>query len=155
MGSVGVRRSPGLELMVSMSLVHDSIRSIGRSPLALIVDDDAAVRSVLQRWFKRSGYVVEAVADGDAARRRLTEGDADRFNVIVCDVRMPGLTGPELYAWLRIARPSLVPRVIFTTGDRYQWEVAAFFSATSCARLDKPFELGTLQRVVERVAVAA
>ena len=60
---------------------------------ALVAEDDAALRSVLDRGLRENGYIVDAVSDGDAADRYLSAYD---YEVAVIDWRMPGLSGLEV-----------------------------------------------------------
>jgi DNA-binding response OmpR family regulator len=61
----------------------------------LVAEDDAGLRSVLERGLRENGYVVDAVADGEAAVRYLRTGD---YEVAVIDWRMPLKTGLEAVA---------------------------------------------------------
>ena len=120
-------------------------------PHVLIVDDDTAVRMVLRRWFAKRGWHAEEAANGDQARAWFPAGGVARFDVVLCDVRMPELSGPEFYEWLSIARPSELSHLVFTTGDATEDSVAAFLSATGCAVLEKPFNLDDLWVIAERL----
>lgn len=124
---------------------------LARPRRVLIVEDDVAVRQALQRWFSRRGWSVVEAADGDKARACLAPDAAQQFDLILCDVRMPELSGPELFNWLSVAQPELIPCLVFTTGDASEGGVAEFLRASQCAVLEKPFELDDLFTVVERV----
>ena len=118
----------------------------------LVADDEEAVRVVLKRYFSRYGWQVVEVEDGRQAFDSLLRGTHTRFDLIVCDLRMPGMTGPELFRWMLDSQPELVSRLIFTTGDMHEHDTAEFLAATRCCVLEKPFELETLRRVIESVA---
>ena len=119
-------------------------------PRVLIVDDDPAVRLVLRRWFVRRGWHTEEAPDGSRAQTFLT-GDSALFDMVLCDVRMPELSGPEFFAWLSVAKPNAVSRLVFTTGDASEDSVAAFLRSSRCTVLEKPFDLDTLWSVAERL----
>lgn len=121
------------------------------SPRVLIVDDDSAVRLVLRRWFSRRGWHTEEASNGDQARASLSADTGVRFDMVLCDVRMPELSGPEFYEWLSEARPSELSHLVFTTGDASEDSVAAFLRASGCAVLEKPFDLDDLWAVAERL----
>lgn len=121
----------------------------GALPRVLIVDDDDAVRLVLRRWFTRRGWETVEAADGDQARARLMAEGTAPFDVVLCDIRMPQLNGPEFYQWLSVARPDEVAHLVFTTGDASEGEVADFLRESQCLVLEKPFELGELWAIVE------
>ena len=59
----------------------------------LVVDDDPALRESLQLVLSAEGYAAAGAADGDAALARI---EAESFDVILCDLRMPGMDGMEL-----------------------------------------------------------
>lgn len=88
----------------------------GGSPRILLAEDGPAFRKALIRMLESAGYEVEAFADGTSAMARLLETGLPRFDVVLADVRMPGMDGLELIAALRtaIADP---PACLFMSGD--------------------------------------
>ena len=88
-------------------LVHS-----GRS--ALIIDDEPDVGLVLSEMLTALGMRCEVVTSGEAAVERLKGRD---YDAIICDVRLPGIDGPALYAWIMEHRPHLGARIAFVTGD--------------------------------------
>ncbi len=116
---------------------------------ALIVDDEEEVASVLAEILRGDGFVVETAADGAAARERLA---ARSFDIVLSDLRMPGLDGAALHAWLTEARPALAARVVFVTGDRLGAGAEALLAATGRPVLAKPFSPAEVRRVVRTVA---
>jgi CheY-like chemotaxis protein len=121
---------------------------------ALLVDDEAVIRFALRRFFERQGWVVDEASDGAAAFECLLAGDADtpRYDVVICDLRMPGLSGIELHERLIRERPIAVQRLIFSTGDAVSGDVAAFLARSGRPVLTKPFELWELRGLVAEVA---
>lgn len=78
-----------------------------------LVEDEQALRSLLERTLTRAGYVVESAANGaDAVEAFLSR--ADDFDILVTDVVMPKLRGPAVARRLREAHPHL--QVIFMSG---------------------------------------
>jgi len=71
---------------------------------ALIVDDEALIRSMMRRALARAGFDVVEAAGVTAAIDALT---ADRFDVLTTDLKMPGRNGAELIEWAREHRPEL------------------------------------------------
>ena len=106
----------------------------------LVVDDEPAVRAVLATYLQRHGHEVEQAKDGEQALELLA---ARRFAAMLCDIRMPVMTGLELLPKALAADPDLA--IIMLTGVE---EPAA---AISCLRLGaadyliKPVELEELQ----------
>lgn len=80
-------------------------------PFILIVDDEQVVRDSLVHWFAEEGYRVEAAAGAAEALTRLAAGDVD---LIIADIRMPGMDGLELLD--RIQSERLDTAVIMMTG---------------------------------------
>jgi CheY-like chemotaxis protein len=73
------------------------------------------------------------------------------YDVILCDMRMPGLDGPGLYRELERHYPHLLSRVIFITGDVLSPEAQAFFAQVDCPRLVKPFRSQEVRRLLQQV----
>jgi len=118
----------------------------------LIVDDEDALRDALLRFLKRRGIGGEGASDGGAALRTLRERP---FDVIISDVRMPGMSGREFLDQLRRERPSLVPRLVFSTGDTFAPDTAALLRDSGVPTVTKPFDFAELERVIRDVAARA
>jgi cyclic di-GMP phosphodiesterase len=114
----------------------------------LLVDDDPALRTLLRTTFEVADVAV-VEADGAAAARRKIR--ANRPDVIVLDVNMPGMTGLELSAVLKEAPETRdIPIVLLTGSDGGSVEAAK--SAGADAFLRKPFSPLELLAVAERLA---
>lgn len=110
----------------------------------LVVDDDAAVGRALVRVL-RSEYEVTTETDSRKALARLLGGE--HFDLVISDVMMPDMTGPELYrACLRVSE-DLAGRFLFMTGGALGEEAREFTAAQSTLVL-KPFDLAQLRRLV-------
>jgi CheY-like chemotaxis protein len=72
--------------------------------------------------------------------------------VIFCDLMMPGMSGIELYEHLRQSRPALARRIVFMTGGAFTRRAAEFLAATENRRVEKPFSLELIERIVHEVA---
>lgn len=118
---------------------------------ALIIDDEAPVRNPIRRFLERRGWMVEEAEDGVLGLARLLAEDGLGFDLILSDLKMPGLSGLDLHDRLVGERPELVARLVFITGDVVSTDVAAFLQKTARPVLEKPFELSELEIVVERV----
>lgn len=111
----------------------------------LIVDDDAAIRDAERQVLADSGFRVTEARDGDEALRSI---DLEPPALVVLDVQMPGVDGPEFARALR-KRLRRVPLVILTGVPDPKRE------ADRCnaeAYLRKPFDADELVRVVRRFA---
>ncbi len=119
-------------------------------PCLLLVDDEAAIRLALQRFMTRRGWTVEVCATGTEACERLMEAEAERrYDAVVCDLKMPGMTGIELYRHLERHRPVFLDRLILATGDVASQEVARFLDTVRCPVLEKPFALTRLAELLD------
>ena len=123
-----------------------------RRPSLLVVDDEESIRRAIRRYFERRGWAVDEAADGTDALVKLLKTDAGLlYDIIVCDLKMPGVSGPELYARLRAEAPALVSRLILSTGDVSAPDVEDFLAGVNVPVLEKPFELFALEEIAERV----
>ena len=104
-----------------------------------MAEDDAALRSVLERGLRENGYVVDAVADGTAALRHLRAYD---YDVAVLDWRMPERTGIEVVAEAR-QRGDRTPILMLTARDTPADRVAGLNEGAD-DYLVKPFDFAEL-----------
>jgi PAS domain S-box-containing protein len=111
----------------------------------LVVDDEPLVRASMVRLLRSENDVVEA-GSGTAAAAILVEDP--RFDVILCDLVMPELSGMELHARLAVARPELAARMIFVSGGAFTSRAQAFLDAVPNARIEKPFDSIGLRALV-------
>ena len=74
------------------------------------------------------------------------------YDVIVSDVRMPGMSGREFIAELRRARPELVARLIFSTGDSFAPDTAELIQSAGVPTVAKPFDFTALEQLIRDVA---
>jgi CheY-like chemotaxis protein len=121
-----------------------------RAPRVLIIDDETSIRAALRRFFTRRGWMVEEAEDGAAGLSMMLDGGSE-FTVIISDLRMPGCSGMELHDHVAAVAPELLERIIFSTGDVASTDASDFVKRTHCVIMQKPFELRTLEQVVNRM----
>jgi CheY-like chemotaxis protein len=115
----------------------------------LVVDDDDTVRSALA--LALAAHDVVTAPDGCAALA-LIDARAE-FDVVLCDVAMPAMSGVELWKELAVAHPQLLPRFVFMTGGSMRRSDRLFLGAAAVPVLYKPIAVDALRRIVdERVA---
>ena len=114
----------------------------------LIVDDNPDVAAMLAEMLGDAGYQVQTATSARAALLRV---DAEPFDLILSDVRMPQMDGPAFYRDLAERHPDLARRVIFVTGDLLTTDAAEFLVQSGVPSLGKPFTLSELNDVVRRV----
>ena len=117
----------------------------GRMKRILVVDDDDNLRELLATVLSQESRVVDVARDGIEALELLTQ---NRYDLIISDLRMPGLNGPALYEALR-ATPQVTP----TTRDLHDrqcrtGEYAPFLRGTTEPMLEKPFSLDVVRHMV-------
>lgn len=116
----------------------------------LLVDDEDAVRRVVARFLRRRGHHVDEAADGRAALDLIAAARARAcYDVIVSDLRMPGLGGDELLARLREDGEGMDRRLIFFSGDTASAEAVRALAASRVPVLAKPVSMNELARAVE------
>ena len=118
------------------------------SETVLLVEDEPAVRQFARRALESSGYCVLAAADGAEAMASAV-GHAGPIHVLVTDVVMPGMGGPELARRLSQQRPTL--RVLFCSGYTDDASVREGVREAGTAFLQKPFSPEELIRKVREV----
>ena len=111
----------------------------------LVVDDEASVRVSLQRYLAGRGHEVETTSSGREALGRLREG---RFDAVIVDMRMPDVSGEELYRELQTNDPQHADRIIFTTGQLVDEQVRTFLASTGRPCVPKPFEFAAFDQAL-------
>jgi signal transduction histidine kinase/ActR/RegA family two-component response regulator len=115
------------------------------SETILLVEDDEPVRDLARASLERQGYSVLTARDPDDALR-IAHQHPNGIALLLTDVRMPGMQGPELATRLRFMRPGL--RVLFMSG--YAAEAVTSDTLKRATLLEKPFLPGALTRAVRR-----
>ena len=113
---------------------------------ALIVDDEPDVGLVLSDMLTALGMRCDVVTSGEAAVEQLKGQD---YDAIICDVRLPGIDGPALYAWITEHRSHLCTRTAFVTGDTLGQASERFLTQTLRPLLEKPFLPADVQRLID------
>jgi signal transduction histidine kinase len=109
----------------------------------LVVEDEPALAVAVSEALSDAGFTVDRAGDGEEGLTRLTEA---RYDLIVCDLKMPRIDGMQFYRAMAAATPALARRVIFVTGDVAGTDAERFLEETGCRWLSKPFRLGDLLR---------
>ncbi len=110
----------------------------------LIVDDALDVAELLGDILSGAGHRIETAESGRAALEKLEVAD---FDLIFCDLRMPDLDGPGLYAELEESRPALAARMIFITGDSLSEGAKRFLETCGRPFIEKPFIPDEIRRL--------
>lgn len=120
----------------------------GRRVRILVVDDEPAIGEAIRRLL-RSEHEIVVLTSATEARELVTRGD--RFDAILCDLMMPGMTGMELHADLVRLAPDQAQRMIVLTGGVFTETAKEFLDSVPNLRVEKPFDAASLRAVVRRV----
>lgn len=111
----------------------------------LVVEDEPQIRQLFEDVIRNAGYDVHAAANGRVALEMI---DQQKFDLIVADVKMPEISGPEFYAAVKRKGAALERRLIFVTGDLMNPETLKFIESTGRVWLGKPFDIAAITRTI-------
>ena len=117
----------------------------GKGRKVLVVDDEPDILDLSVKILQRQGYHVQTAVDGESALRVMASG---RFDLIISDWKMPGLSGQQLFERLLATDPESAKRMIFMTGDVLSEKTEKFLNAHGKTCLPKPFSIADFQKVV-------
>jgi DNA-binding NtrC family response regulator len=109
-------------------------------PDILIVDDDPAIRSLLERFYERSGYTAVSVGSGEEALALLQQRNID---LVITDIKLPRMNGTELVANMKENFPG-VPVMVITGHSDIDIAINVLKNG-ACDFIIKPFDLATVQ----------
>lgn len=118
------------------------------SPRILILDDEEPIRLVLTKALERLGYPLDVASSTPEALILLSNAE---YDLVICDIQMPGLSGIDFYRELEENYPSLTDRILFMTGDLVQTDVENFLDRIKANVLRKPFDLTGLYQKVNSI----
>src|SRR5438477_7338721 len=104
----------------------------------LIVDDEAGLRRVLERFLERHGYRVLIFCTPEAAYEMLASEEA---HALLLDIHLPTMSGLALYLAIIHRWPTLEGRIAIMTGDAEAEEVRSWLERHRCTVIRKPFNL--------------
>jgi len=113
------------------------------------VDDEPHILHYMRATLESWGHTVEVASDGAYALERAL---AEAFDVIICDLRMPHLSGRDMYAKLARQDPRAAERIIFATGDTVRGDTLQFLETLGRPYLHKPFTLAELRNALGHAA---
>jgi CheY-like chemotaxis protein len=114
----------------------------------LAIEDEPTVAQLIVDVLREEGHQVEAVLDGQEGLRRLSR---NRYDLIVCDLRMPHFDGQSFYRSLQRAGSPLIDRILFVTGDVLSAQTREFLEPNHLPFLAKPFLVEELTLAVNRL----
>jgi PAS domain S-box-containing protein len=158
-GSIELESEPGKGTIARITLPAASpaarTRTVAPAPTpaaaglrVLVVDDEAPIGRVLQKIFGRE-HEVTLSTSGEDAVEKLAAGD---YDVVFCDLMMPGVSGAEVYRQVTATRPDLAARFVFMTAGAFTPTARAFLDTVPNRRVGKPFDFAELRRVLADVS---
>lgn len=113
----------------------------------LVIDDEEVIVGLLVRYFSSRGHAVVPAHEG---RQALRLAERASFDVVICDLRMPGMDGAEVIRRLKELPCCAGARFILSTGDTATPAVRQRIDGLALAAVvDKPYEVEVLRRIVE------
>jgi PAS domain S-box-containing protein len=145
----------GTEFKVSLPVAPpDAVPVTDRVPLVgsavrrgrvLVVDDEESLAQAIRRYLTNE-HEVDAVSNGREALDRISAGE--RYDVILCDLMMPQMTGMELHEAVLKLDPDQARRMVFLTGGAFTQSAREFMETIENPRIEKPFDLKALRSLV-------
>ena len=117
----------------------------------LIIDDEEAILQMLREGLADNGYSVDTASDGEKALLQLRD---NHYDVTLCDWKMPGLNGRQIYERLRADNPALCRRVVFFSGDVVNGQMREFLEQEKRPCLAKPFAFGEVRAAITGILKA-
>jgi signal transduction histidine kinase/DNA-binding NarL/FixJ family response regulator len=120
----------------------------GHGKRILVIDDEEPILHMVREALIPSGYEVDIAPDGETG---LKQSKKKKYDVMLCDWKMPGLNGQEVYEKLRVINPTLSERTIFITGDTITEKTRKFLEQQNKICLPKPFRLAEFRAAIKKV----
>jgi len=111
----------------------------------LVADDEDALRLALTRFLGDAGHRVVATASG---REALFHAARESFDAMILDIRMPDMSGQQVFRELCATCPALAERVVFMTGDIVSSDLHEFLAASGRSFVAKPFDFAEILRAL-------
>jgi PAS domain S-box-containing protein len=123
-------------------------RGCGRRGRVLVVDDEPAVAAAIRRLLAPQHDVVVRASAREAVD---AIGRGERFDAILCDLMMPGMTGMDLHEALAAVAPEQAGRMVVLTGGAVTERAREFLARVPLPRCEKPFDTQRLRETVRKV----
>jgi CheY-like chemotaxis protein len=156
-GTLSARSTLGVGTTMTVTLPHADHGVAAAAPVVepvavayrarvLVIDDEPLIAQSLQKALSRHHVVVASRAR--EALARIAQGET--FDIILCDLMMPDVSGIDVYEYFVREHPAIAERVIFMTGGAFTPKANQFLSSISNERIDKPFSLAQINKLIDR-----
>ena len=159
--SVESQRGSGAKFIVELPVAAALVEQATVAPLAaagkasstatgriLVVEDEATVAQLIVDVLREEGHEAEAAFDSQEGLTRIAR---TRYDLVICDLRMPRLDGPAFYDALVRAGSPIQHRMVFITGDTMARRSLEFLESHKLPYLAKPFLVEELKLAVNRI----
>jgi PAS domain S-box-containing protein len=150
-GKISVRSQEGvgnaylLEFPMIDGVMASSTPPALQGQKVLVVDDETFLLECLVDAITAWGCEVTPCSLAAEAIQKL---QVESYDLIISDIRMPGLSGIQLYAWIQAHQPLMARRILYTTGDSFDPETREFLDRSKLPNLGKPFDLKKLKQAL-------
>lgn len=111
----------------------------------LLVDDELELIQTLADLLEPEGHQIDFAANGSVALDKLRKAS---FDVVISDLRMPVMDGPQLYEALRAEKPEYLKKIIYVTGDTLSSHVQSFLAKYPVPVIEKPYRLSDVKQAI-------
>jgi CheY-like chemotaxis protein len=156
-GELTLRSEVGVGTVFCISLPEAVIDAVTVAPVAtpeggrrgriLIVDDEVMIIRILTKILSKEHDVVATV---DARKALALCASGEKFDLILCDLMMPVMTGMDLHAGISLLSPEQAKAMIFVTGGAFTEKTRSFLSDIPKEHIEKPFDAANLRAIVQR-----
>jgi CheY-like chemotaxis protein len=164
-GTITPRSRPGegATFIIELPVTHEAGEVIDEMPASevdtshiregvgkkvLVIDDEEPILHMVREALTPRGYEVDIASDGESGLRRMAE---KKYDVALCDWKMPGLNGQQVYERARALNPALSSKMIFITGDVINERTRKFLEQQNKICLPKPFTIAEFRSAIKKV----
>ena len=163
-GTITPRSKPGegATFIIELPITHEAAPAVetprqpeldvvnpreGIGKKVLVIDDEEPILHMMRDALLCQGYQVDLATNGEAALQHLQHRS---YDLALCDWKMPGLNGQQVYERVRASDPKLSDRMIFITGDVINERTQKFLQERNKVCLTKPFSLGEFRTAINQ-----
>jgi len=144
-----VRHEGGLSEAAGEGAATPGLERLRRPLNLLVVDDEPVILDLLVDALAGTRHSVDTAGGGAEALRKLEQR---AYDVVLLDLKMPGVDGRQVYETIRARWPDRARRVVFASGDTVHPDTRSFIARSGRACVDKPFRLESLASVLVAIA---
>ncbi len=140
--------APGIaEKRAQLQTQNVSLVRPGAGRTILVIDDEDSILQMVRETLDQQGFKVDVARDGESALKCLSQRP---YDLALCDWKMPGLNGQQVYERLLVTHPALSDRMIFITGDVINEQTRKFLDQQRKVCLSKPFSLQEFRQAIDQ-----